>query len=179
RTLDAHQIFLEGFDRIVRQPVIKFVLRRLTGEYLEPLDPAGRTIGLLDRRVEHTLARRPNVRSRAVAADEGNDRLVRNFEFAVLNRDFSARRRGEVFVGHGVSGQVLGVNSPPWLRQPTAAVRGAAAADAAAPNSAFTLATTVSTVNPYLWRNSSTVLACSINWSGQPIGITGVVMRCS
>ena len=32
---------------------------------------------------------------------------------------------------------------------------------------------------PYFLRNSSCVVACSMNWSGQPMRTTGVVMRAS
>src|SRR5207253_7872927 len=36
RTFDADQIFAKGFDRVVRQPAIEFVLGRLTREHFEP-----------------------------------------------------------------------------------------------------------------------------------------------
>src|SRR5664280_2799257 len=41
-------------------------------------------------------------------------------------------------------------------------------------NWAFTLTTVFSTVKPYLRRSSSWVVACSMNWSGQPMRTTGV-----
>ena len=56
---------------------------------------------------------------------------------------------------------------------------GQAAAGTAAPKWVFTFATVFSTDRPYFARNSSCVVACSTNWSGQPIRTTGVVMRCS
>ena len=37
------------------------------------------------------------------------------------------------------------------------------------------IATTLSTDNPYLARSSSCVVACSMNWSGQPMRMIGVV----
>jgi hypothetical protein len=49
RAFDAHQIFLERLDRVVRQPVVELVLGRLAGEHLEPGDLAFAAVGLLHR----------------------------------------------------------------------------------------------------------------------------------
>src|SRR5579871_2815823 len=52
-------------------------------------------------------------------------------------------------------------------------------APSAAPDCALTWATRLSTVRPYLPRRCSTVVACSMKRSGQPIRTTGVFTRCS
>ena len=65
------------------QPVIEFVLGRFAGEHFEPGDLALAAVSLLDGRIEHALAGRPDIRARAVAANEWKDRIVRNVQFAV------------------------------------------------------------------------------------------------
>ncbi len=72
----------------------------LAGEDLEPGDFAFAAVGLLDGGVEDPLAGGPDVRPGAVAANEGNDGMVGNVEFALGNGDFAARRWIDVFVGH-------------------------------------------------------------------------------
>ena len=80
RAFDADEILAKRVDRVVRQPVIEFVLRRLPGEDLEPRDLLLPAIGFLDRRIEHALARRPDITPRPVAADERNHRPIRHGE---------------------------------------------------------------------------------------------------
>ena len=101
RAFDADQEFLERLDGVVGQPVVELVLGRLAGEHLEPGDLALAAVGLLHRGIEHALAGGPDVRAGAVAADEGQDGVVRDVEFAVLDGDLAAGGRSDVFVGHG------------------------------------------------------------------------------
>ena len=54
RAFDADEKFLERLDRVVRQPVVEFVLRRLAGEDLDPRDLLRAAVRLLHRRIEHT-----------------------------------------------------------------------------------------------------------------------------
>ena len=53
--LDAHQVFLEGLHRVVRQPVLELVEGGLAGEDLEPGDLAPAPVGLVDGGVEDAL----------------------------------------------------------------------------------------------------------------------------
>src|SRR5436190_948025 len=99
---DTVEKFLERLDRVVRQPVAEFLERRFAGEHFEPGDLAFAAVGLLHSRIEHALAGGPDVRSRAVAADERENRVVRNAKFAVLNSDFGTGRRSDIFIGHGL-----------------------------------------------------------------------------
>ena len=103
RTLDAHQIFFEGFHRIVREPILELVESGLPGIDLEPGDLLLPAVGLLDRRVEDAHRGAPDVRTRAVAFDERKDRIVRNFQHAVLDGDLFALGRFDVLIaiGHG------------------------------------------------------------------------------
>ena len=57
-------------------------------------------VGLLHRRIEHTLAGGPDIGSGAIAADEREDGVIGNGKLAVIDRDFAAMRRGDVFVWH-------------------------------------------------------------------------------
>ena len=58
--------------------------RLLAREHLVPADLAAAVVGLLDGGVEHAHRRLPDVAPGAVALDEGDRRVVRNFERAVL-----------------------------------------------------------------------------------------------
>src|SRR5688572_29419401 len=100
-TFDSDEIFLEGLDRVVWQPVVEFVLGGFAREHFEPGDLAFAAVGLFHRCVENALARRPDIRSGAVTADERNDRVFWNVKFSVLNRDFPACWRSHIFISHG------------------------------------------------------------------------------
>ena len=106
RAFDADQEFLEGLDRVVRQPVVELVLGRLAGIHLEPGDLALAAVSLLHRGIEHALAGRPDVRAGAVAADEREEGLSGTMRFAVLDGNLAAGGRGDVFVGHSVINSV-------------------------------------------------------------------------
>ncbi len=96
---DADQKFAERFHRIVGQPFIEFVLRRLTGENFKPGDLFLAAISFFDRGIEHAHARGPDVRPGAIAANERNDRLIRNIQFFGSGNLFTCRR-SNIFVRH-------------------------------------------------------------------------------
>src|ERR1019366_6172322 len=102
RAFDADEIFLERLDGVVGQPVVEFFERLFAGENLEPGNLSLAAVGFGHRRVEHAHAAGPDVRAGAVAADEGEDGIFGNGEFAVRDGDFSARGRGNVFIGHNI-----------------------------------------------------------------------------
>ena len=99
RTFDADQIFAKGFDRVVRQPRIEFVLGRLAREHFEPCYFLFAAECFLHRGIEHAHTRRPNVRAGAIATDERNDRVVRHIE-PVGSGNFFAIWRSDIFVRH-------------------------------------------------------------------------------
>ena len=61
------------------------VERLLPGEHFLPNDLPLAAVGLRDRRVEHALARPPDIGPGAVAFDERNDRPIRHRQAAVLH----------------------------------------------------------------------------------------------
>src|SRR6185295_16799305 len=67
RSFNADQKFLEGFNRVVRQPVVEAFERLLAREDLEPRDFSPAAVRLLNGFVEHTHAGRPDIRPGAVA----------------------------------------------------------------------------------------------------------------
>src|SRR5262249_4224826 len=87
RALDADDELLEGRHRILGQPVLEAVEGLLAGEDLHPGDPLATAVGLLDRGVEHRLARTPDVGAGPVALDERDDRAIGNLEPAVRAAD--------------------------------------------------------------------------------------------
>ena len=100
RSFDANEIFAERFDRVIRQPVIEFVLGRFPGEHFKPGDLALAAVGLLHRGIHHLHARGPDVGPCAVTSNERDDWIFRHIELAVLDRNFSAGGRGNIFIGH-------------------------------------------------------------------------------
>ena len=85
RAFDADEIILERLDRLIGEPVLEFLERGLPGKDFQPFDLAFAAVSLFYRRVEHAHGRRPDVRPRAVAADEGQGGIVRNIQLAVLD----------------------------------------------------------------------------------------------
>src|SRR5882724_5847112 len=166
RTFDADQKFLERLDRVVGQPVVELVLGGFASKNLEPRHLALAAVGLFHRRVKNQLARVPDVRTRAIAANERQDGVVRDRELSAADRDFPANRRSDVFVSHEMSFcyRTVASNS----RAGKLVVTGISA------RCAFTCATTFATVKPCFSRKYSTVVACSMNLSGQPMRATGV-----
>ena len=100
RSFDADEEFLESLDGVVRQPIVESLLRRLARIDLEPHDLAPCAVRLLHSGFEYAMARRPNVRAGAIAADKGKNRIVRHHQSAVADGNFSARWRRNMFVGH-------------------------------------------------------------------------------
>src|SRR5205807_1153844 len=84
RPFDAYQKFFEGFDRIVRQPVIEFVLGRFPRKNFEPDYLPFAAVGLLDRRVKNALAGGPNVRPSAIPANKRQHWIIRNAELSAF-----------------------------------------------------------------------------------------------
>ena len=80
--LDAHQVFPETFYRFIRKPAFRKVEGLFACQYLVPRDAAVTAVRLVDRGVENALSRPPDIRSRAVAFDERDDRLGRDVEHA-------------------------------------------------------------------------------------------------
>jgi len=100
RSFDAHQIFLEGFDGVIGQPVVELLEAFLARKDFKPGDLALAAIGFRDGRIEHAHAGGPDVGTGAVAADEGENGVFRNGKFAVRDGDFTAGGRRDVFIGH-------------------------------------------------------------------------------
>ena len=78
-------------ERLVGQPVPRLLERFLARQHFEPLDLAAAAVRLRDRRVEHAHARAPDVRPRAVAFDERNDRPIRHGQSSVCSRQSHCR----------------------------------------------------------------------------------------
>ena len=87
RAFDADEIVLERLDGIVGQPVVEFLESGFARKNLQPFDLAFAAVRLFHRRVEHAFTGGPDIGSRAVAADEGNRRILGNAQFAILNRN--------------------------------------------------------------------------------------------
>jgi hypothetical protein len=101
--LDADEVLPEGLDRLVGKPRPEVVVGLLAREDLHPGDLPLAAVGLLDRGVQDAHGRAPDIRSRAVALDEGDDGIVGNDELSVDDVDLLAVRRGGHFrVGHHV-----------------------------------------------------------------------------
>ena len=100
RALDADEIFLEGLDGVVGEPVVELGFGRLAREDLEPGDFLGAAVGFFHRRVHDAHAGGPDVAPGAVAADEGDDRIIGDGEDAVFDGDFAASGGSDVLVSH-------------------------------------------------------------------------------
>src|SRR6202000_3453251 len=70
-------------DGVVGKPVLRLAEGLLAGKDFEPGHFAFAAVGLLDRGVEDALGGLPDVAARAVAFDEGDDRVVRDGVLAV------------------------------------------------------------------------------------------------
>ena len=97
RPLDRDQILADDVERLVGQQVGRAVLavdglRLLACVHLGPRDLLLAAVGLLDGGVQHSHRRGPDVRPRAVALDEGDDRAVRYLQLAVAGGDLLACR---------------------------------------------------------------------------------------
>ena len=83
----------KGLDRLVRQPAIELLEGLLARIDFHPGDLALAAVNLFDRVIENVLRGAPDIRPGAVALDKRDDRLVRNVELAVGQRDFRAVSR--------------------------------------------------------------------------------------
>src|SRR5437762_4255533 len=97
RALDRDQVLTDDVERLLGQEVRRALaavdgLRLLTRVHLDPGDLLLPAVGLLDRRVEHPHGCAPDVRAGAVTLDERDDRVVRDPELAVVDRDLLALR---------------------------------------------------------------------------------------
>ena len=105
RAFDGDAIFLDGCKGVLRQILIGAVevAGLIAGVHLEPLNAALAAVGLGHGGVEHLLGGRPDIHAGAVAADEGNDRIVGHHRLAVLEADGRAMGRGGelLVVRHG------------------------------------------------------------------------------
>jgi hypothetical protein len=77
RALDGHHVFTHRLQGFFGQPDVRAIdLGRLfAGEHFHPVDLALAAIGLGHRGIDHLEHHRRDVQTRAVALDEGNDRL--------------------------------------------------------------------------------------------------------
>src|SRR5215813_5117499 len=97
RPFDRHQVLADDVGRLVRQQIRGTVravdlLCLLAGIDFRPRDPLAALVRLLHRGVEHPHGRVPDVGSGAIALDEGDDRVVRHAELAVVDGDLVALR---------------------------------------------------------------------------------------
>ena len=95
-TLDGHAVGADRLEGVFGQVLVGAVelAGLIAGKHLEPLDPALAAVGLGHGRIEHPLGGGPDVDAGAVAADEGNDRIVRHHRMAVLKADGRAAGGG-------------------------------------------------------------------------------------
>src|SRR5256886_6855347 len=113
RPLDGHQILATGGDRLVRQPGAEQPGGFFPRVDLHPVDAPLAAVSLGYRGVHHAHAGAPDVRARAVTLDERKDRVLRDDELAVADRDLRAllgrRDLGACGRGHeGFSWEVAG-----------------------------------------------------------------------
>ena len=90
RALDRDQVLAAGGDGLVRQPSVEELVGLLARVDLEPVDLAAAAVGLGDGGVEDAHRGAPDVRARAVAFDEGDDRVCGHHQLAVLDADLGA-----------------------------------------------------------------------------------------
>src|SRR3989441_1259630 len=97
RALDGDEVLADDVERLLGQQVRRTVLavdlgRFLAGVHLGPRDLLLALVGLLHGGIEHAHGRRPDVGPGAVALDEGDDRVVRHAQLAVIDDDLLALR---------------------------------------------------------------------------------------
>ena len=107
---NRHAIFPNGREGVFGEILIGSV--DFTGFVaridLEPGDFALTTVGLFDRRIKHALAGGPKVNARAIAANEGNDRVVGDDRLTVFKANFFTDGGGRNLVVHGCAKNGLG-----------------------------------------------------------------------
>src|SRR5581483_3717745 len=106
RPLDGDLVRGDGIQGGLRQPVAHLLVRLLAGQDLHPGDLALAVVGRLDRGVEDALGCPPDVRTRAVALDERDDRVVGDVQLAVgADGDRLAVPGDGGLPGHGLRSQ--------------------------------------------------------------------------
>src|SRR5262249_44856407 len=90
---DADEVLAEGLHGVVGKPRLESVEALLTGVNLHPRDLAPAAVRLFDGRIQHAYAGAPDVRARAIAFDERDDRIVGDDEPTTLACDGRAGRR--------------------------------------------------------------------------------------
>ena len=85
---DAHEVLAESVQRFGWQPVVHLLVGFFTGQHFLPHQLFFAAVCLLHRRIEHKFGGVPDIRSDAVALNEGNDGLVGHIELAVFDGDF-------------------------------------------------------------------------------------------
>src|SRR3989454_12519734 len=122
RALDGDQVLADDVEGLFGQKIGRAVLavdrvRLLPRVDLRPRELLLAPIGLLDGGVQHPDRGRPDVRTRAVALDEGDDGTIRYLQLAVADRDLLAYR--DLHVGrHGIALLALAVISRRSGRSP-------------------------------------------------------------
>src|SRR6185436_9804195 len=92
RTLDANVVLPERLDRLIRKPRVELLEALLAGVDFLPCDLPRAAERFLDRGVQDTDARPPDIRTGAVAFDERDDRIVRHDEMSLAARDGCAHK---------------------------------------------------------------------------------------
>src|SRR5262245_41638675 len=90
RTFDRDDEVLYRVERALRQPFAEFVEGLFAREDFVPNDAAFAAISFLDRRVEDATGSFPDVAPRAVAFDEGDHRVVGNYQPSRFDLDGTA-----------------------------------------------------------------------------------------
>src|SRR5260370_33829249 len=105
---------------------MEFVDRSRPGENLKPADLLFPVVCFFDRCIEDAHARGPDVRPGAVPANERNDRLVRDLQLSLVDGNFFAWWRRDVFVRHkaatvaaaGLRRTIVSAGMPPAALSP-------------------------------------------------------------
>ena len=84
RAFDSDAEIAEGVDGILGEPLFELFEGFFARENFHPRDFALAAKGFFDGCVEHAARRDPNVASRTVAFDKGDDGVVGNLKFAAL-----------------------------------------------------------------------------------------------
>src|SRR5713226_2848411 len=98
--LDRYAEVANSLHSVVRQPLLKHIESLFAGKDFKPGNAPLPAVGVLYCGVEHAPRSFPDVAPGAVAFDKGNDRHVRNLQFAAGITDrFAAGRNGMPVVG--------------------------------------------------------------------------------
>jgi hypothetical protein len=94
RALDADQVGLEGLQGLGRQPAVEELLGLFAGVDLGPGDLLSAREFLFHRGVEHAHRGAPDVRTRAVAFDKGQDGVIGHLQVALAVHGDGLAARG-------------------------------------------------------------------------------------